>query len=54
MGAGSRLGRHVGISTGGMNMIHSSRTRNGVYEDDVEQVEHLRNTFAGARTFLPD
>jgi gamma-D-glutamyl-L-lysine dipeptidyl-peptidase len=45
---------HVGISTGGMNMIHSSRTRNGVYEDDVEQVERLRNTFAGARTFLRD
>jgi cell wall-associated NlpC family hydrolase len=44
---------HVGISTGGWNMIHSSRFHNGVYEDDVQQRPHLRDTFAGARTFLP-
>ena len=44
---------HVGISTGGWNMIHSSRFHNGVYEDDVQQRPHLRDTFAGARTFVP-
>jgi gamma-D-glutamyl-L-lysine dipeptidyl-peptidase len=44
---------HVGISTGGWNMIHSSRFHNGVYEDDVQQRPHLRDNFAGARTFLP-
>jgi cell wall-associated NlpC family hydrolase len=43
---------HVGISTGGWKMIHSSRSRNGVYEEDVEKVEHLRKTFAGARTYV--
>jgi cell wall-associated NlpC family hydrolase len=43
---------HVGISLGGWNMIHSSRFHNGVYEDDVQQRPHLRDNFAGARTFL--
>jgi cell wall-associated NlpC family hydrolase len=43
---------HVGISLGGWRMIHSSRARNGVYEDDVQAVEHLRTTLAGARSFL--
>jgi cell wall-associated NlpC family hydrolase len=43
---------HVGLSTGGWNMIHSSRNHNGVYEDDVQKTEHLRKSFAGARTFL--
>jgi cell wall-associated NlpC family hydrolase len=43
---------HVGISTGGWKMIHSSRFHNGVYEDDVQTRPHLRDTFAGARTFL--
>jgi cell wall-associated NlpC family hydrolase len=43
---------HVAVSTGGWNIIHSSRFHNGVYEDDVRQRPHLRDTFAGARTFL--
>jgi cell wall-associated NlpC family hydrolase len=44
---------HVGVSTGeGWNMIHSSRFHNGVYEDDVQQRDHLRSTFAGARRFI--
>jgi len=43
---------HVGISTGGWRMIHSSRSRNGVYEEDVQANESLIRTFAGARTFL--
>ncbi len=47
-----RIG-HVGISTGGWNMIHASRGRNGVYEEDVQQNENLKATFAGARTNLP-
>jgi cell wall-associated NlpC family hydrolase len=44
---------HVGISTGGWNMIHSSRSRNGVYEENVQANEELRKTFAGGRSFLP-
>lgn len=43
---------HVGLSTGGWRMIHSSRLRNGVHEEDVQASEKLRATFAGARTFL--
>lgn len=43
---------HVGISLGGWRIIHSSRSRNGVYEDDVQAVEHLRESFVGARSFV--
>jgi gamma-D-glutamyl-L-lysine dipeptidyl-peptidase len=43
---------HVGICTGGWNMIHSSRSRNGVYEEDIQQNENLKASFAGAGTFL--
>jgi cell wall-associated NlpC family hydrolase len=45
---------HVGISLGGRRMIHSSRSRNGVYEDDLDAPQNtsLRARFAGARTFL--
>lgn len=45
---------HVAVSRGGWDIIHSSRRINGVYEDNVQQVEGLRETFAGARTFLKD
>ncbi len=44
---------HVGISLGEWKIIHSSRSRNGVYIDDVQQVEHLRQSFVGAATFVP-
>lgn len=44
---------HVAICTGGWNMIHSSRSRNGVYEEDLQENETYRKVFAGARTFLP-
>jgi hypothetical protein len=44
---------HVGISLGGWKIIHSSRTRNGVYIDDVQAVDHLRLNFVGAATFIP-
>lgn len=43
---------HVGVSLGGWRIIHSSRSRNGVQEDDVRAVEHLRESFIGARTFV--
>ncbi len=43
---------HVAISLGDWRIIHSSRTRNGVYLDDVQEVEHLRESFYGAATFL--
>jgi len=49
----NRIG-HVGMSVGGWRMIHSSRSRNGVYEEDVQAGEGLRKTFAGARVFLPE
>ncbi len=42
---------HVGVSLGGWRIVHSSRSRNGVYEDDVLAVDHLRDSFVGARTF---
>jgi len=45
---------HVAVSRGGWDIIHSSRRINGVYEDNVQQVEGLRKTFVGARTFLKD
>jgi cell wall-associated NlpC family hydrolase len=43
---------HVGMSVGGWQMVHSSRARNGVYEDDVQAVTGLRESFVGACTFL--
>lgn len=44
---------HVGVSLGdGWRMVHSSRSRNGVYVDDVAAVDHLRKSFLGARSFL--
>jgi cell wall-associated NlpC family hydrolase len=43
---------HVGMSLGRWRIIHSSRTRNGVYVDDVQAAEWLRGIFVGARSFL--
>ena len=43
---------HVGISLGGWKMIHSSRSRNGVYVDDVQEVKFLKDIFASAGSFL--
>ncbi|HET7143359.1 MAG TPA: NlpC/P60 family protein, partial [Anaerolineales bacterium] len=43
---------HVGMSLGGWRMIHSSRLRNGVYIDDVEEKEYLREIFMSAGSFL--
>ena len=43
---------HVGISLGGWKMIHSSRGRNGVYVDDVQEQESLKQIFVGTGSFL--
>lgn len=45
---------HVGISLGGWRIIHASRSRNGVYEDDVQAVDHLRKNFVGGCTFVTE
>jgi cell wall-associated NlpC family hydrolase len=50
--SGHRSISHVGMSTGGWNIIHSSRPNNGVYEDNVETTSWLNDIFVGARTFL--
>lgn len=49
---GHRRVSHVGISLGGWEMIHASRSKNGVYIDNVQAVDHLRDSFLGARTYL--
>lgn len=49
---GHRAITHVAISLGGWNVIHSSGPRNGVYEDDVQAVSWLRDSFVGACTYL--
>jgi SH3-like domain-containing protein len=49
---GKRSITHVGMSLGGWRIVHSSRNRNGVYQDDVQAVPHLRDRFVGARTFM--
>jgi gamma-D-glutamyl-L-lysine dipeptidyl-peptidase len=43
---------HVGISLGGWQMIHSSRSRNGVQIDDVQTVPGLRDSFLCAATYI--
>jgi hypothetical protein len=43
---------HVAVSLGGWRIIHSSRHRNGVYFDDVQDVPSLKESFLGACTFL--
>jgi len=49
---GGRSITHVGMSLGGWRIIHSSGSRNGVYEDDVQAVSSLRDSFVGANTFV--
>ncbi|NMB91171.1 MAG: hypothetical protein GYA17_22650 [Chloroflexi bacterium] len=43
---------HVTISLGDWDIIHSSRSRNGVYIDNVQSVEHLRSDFLFGCTYL--
>ena len=51
-GDGDNRVTHVGISLGGWKIIHSSRTRNGVYVDDVQAEEFLREIYMHAGSFL--
>ena len=50
--SGSPKITHVAVSLGDWRIIHSSRSRNGVYVDDVQGVAHLRESFVAARTFV--
>jgi cell wall-associated NlpC family hydrolase len=43
---------HVGISLSGWTMIHSSRRQNGVYIDNIQEVESLREIYISAGSFL--
>jgi hypothetical protein len=43
---------HVGLSLGGWKIIHSSRTRNGVYIDNVQEQGSLKENFISAGSFL--
>lgn len=49
---GNRKISHVGVSLGGWNMVHSSRTRNGVYVDDLQERKDLMDIFVNAGSFL--
>ena len=51
-GDSNRRVTHVGISMGGWKVIHSSRSRNGVYMDDIQEKESLRSIFMHAGSFL--
>lgn len=43
---------HVAVSMGGWEIVHSSRSRNGVYFDNIQKDAYLREHFVGARTYL--
>lgn len=43
---------HVGMSLGGWKMVHSSRSRNGVYVDNVQEVDFLKDIYVCAGSFL--
>lgn len=43
---------HTGMSLGGWEMVHSSRSRNGVYVDDVQEVDFLKEIYVCAGSFL--
>lgn len=43
---------HVGVCLGGWQMMHSSRSRNGVYLDDLQENESLRQIFVHAGTYI--
>ncbi len=51
-GDSNRHVTHVGISLGGWKMIHSSRGNNGVYIDDMEKKESLKEIYMHAGSFL--
>jgi hypothetical protein len=43
---------HVGISLGGWKIVHSSRSNNGVYTDDVQERQFLKEIYSSAGSFL--
>jgi hypothetical protein len=43
---------HVGISLGGWRVIHSSRSHNGVYVDDLQERKSLMDIFICAGSYL--
>jgi cell wall-associated NlpC family hydrolase len=45
---------HVGMSLGGWTLIHSSRSRNGVYVDDLKERKSLMDIFVRAGSFIRD
>lgn len=51
-GASKRSITHVGMSLGGWRMIHSSRGKNGVYVDHLQQRKPLMDIFVSAGSFL--
>jgi cell wall-associated NlpC family hydrolase len=49
---GTRNITHVAVSLGGWDILHSSRSRNGVHADNVQAVAHLRESFLEGATYL--
>jgi cell wall-associated NlpC family hydrolase len=43
---------HVGVSLGGWTLVHSSRSNNGVYIDNLQQRKSLMDIFVSAGSFL--
>jgi cell wall-associated NlpC family hydrolase len=43
---------HMGMSFGGWKMVHSSRGRNGVYIDNVQEHQSLKEIYVSAGSFL--
>jgi cell wall-associated NlpC family hydrolase len=43
---------HVGVSLGGWKIIHSSRSHNGVYVDDIQAVPGLRDSWLGGVSYI--
>jgi hypothetical protein len=52
--SGSSHITHVAVSLGGWQIIHSSRSRNGVYMDDVQCVPYLKENYLRACTYFDD
>ena len=51
-GEASRNITHVGISLGGWNIIHSSRSNNGVYVDNLQEKKTLMDIFVSAGSYI--
>lgn len=51
-GEGGHRITHIGISLGDWNMIHSSRSNNGVYVDNLQEKKSLMDIYVSAGSFL--